>query len=333
MPSFSMRVAFAGSAEVSAELLEALYLAPGVKIVGVITQPDRPFGRKQHITPCPCKKRALALGLESIIATPEKINTPESIAHLASLKPDILVVVAYGQFLGTKLLNLPPLGCLNIHFSLLPLLRGAAPVQWAVANGFTRTGVTAMFMNEGMDSGDILDTIETQIASDETSTSLFPRLTEMGASLLLRVLPAVGLGMFRRAPQNHTDATFAPKLKKIDGKINWITQSAVEIERRIRAFNPWPGCFTDYDTIKFKTKIFKIFKAAVISNPAYEEFKPGQICDVLPDGLVIKCREDGLQLLSIQSEGKPVRTGVEFRHGRNDLKAYSWLSMKCEEEQ
>jgi len=328
MPSFSMRVAFAGSAEVSAEMLEALYLAPGVKIVGVITQPDRPFGRKQHFTPCPCKKRALALGLEPIIATPEKINTPESVAHLAGLKPDILVVVAYGQFLGTKLLNLPPLGCLNIHFSLLPLLRGAAPVQWAVANGFARTGVTAMFMNEGMDSGDVLDTIETQIAPDETSATLFPRLTEMGASLMLRVLPAVGLGMYRRTPQDHTGATFAPKLKKTDGHIAWAAQSAADIERRIRAFNPWPGCFTDYETAAGVSKKLKIFKAKII--PGYEGFAPGQICDVLPEGFAVKCREDGLLLLAIQSEGKPVRTGVEFRNGRNDLKTGDWLSKNVE---
>ena len=324
MPAFSMRVLFAGSADVSAQLLEALYLAPGVKLVGVITQPDKPAGRRQHITPCACKVKAIKLGLEKIIATPEKINAPDSLAHIASLKPDILVVVAYGQFLGTKLLNLPPLGCLNIHFSLLPLLRGAAPVQWAVASGFTRTGVTAMMMNEGMDSGDIVDTIETQITPAETSVSLFPRLTEMGASLLLRTMPNVGLGIARRTPQDHLAATFAPKLKKANGLIDWSTLSAAEIERRVRAFNPWPGCFTAYDTAGGQTKQLKIYHAAVI--PGNTPHLPGQISALHPEGFVIQCREDGLLLLSIQSEGKPVRTGVEFLNGRSQLKPGDWLS-------
>ena len=324
MPSFSMRVVFAGSADVSADLLEALYLAPGVKLVGVITQPDRPAGRNQFITPCACKVRALKLGLEKIILTPEKINAPESLELIEKCRPDILVVVAYGQFLGKKLLALPPLGCVNIHFSLLPLLRGAAPVQWAIANGFARTGVTAMMMNEGMDSGDVLDTIETQIASEETSATLFPRLTEMGASLLLRILPSLALGMVRRTPQNHTDATFAPKLKKPDGYIDWKIYSAIEVERRIRAFSPWPGCFTDYTTHAGKRKKLKLLQTAIL--PGYPDFEPGQICELHPDGFVIKCREDGLLLLSIQSEGKPVRDGKTFRHGRHLLKVGDWLA-------
>ena len=320
-----MRVVFAGSAEVSADLLEALYLAPGVKLVGVVTQPDRPRGRSQKFGPCPCKIRAEGLGLGNVVFTPEKINAPESLEQIAKMKPDVLVVVAYGQFLGTKLLNLPPLGCVNIHYSLLPLLRGAAPVQWALANGFAQTGVTAMLMNEGMDSGDILDTAVTQIAEKETSDTLFRRLNKMGASLLLRILPSLALGMIRRVPQNHTEATFAPKLKKHDGFIAWDALSAADIERRIRAFNPWPGCHTDYTTHAGKHKKLKILAAEIRPGG---DVKPGQIANILPEGFVIQCREGGLLLTSIQSEGKPVRTGEEFRNGRHDMKIGDWLAIK-----
>ncbi len=319
-----MRVLFVGSADVSAELLEALYQAPGINLVGIITQPDRPAGRSQHFTPCHCRQRAVALGLKDIVETPEKINSPESLNHIAGLKPDIIVVVAYGQFLGTKLLNLPPLGCVNIHLSLLPLLRGAAPVQWAIANGFTRTGVTAMLMDEGMDSGDILDTMETQITPDETAPSLYVRLTKMGAALLLRVLPSLGLGMTRRIPQNHTAATFAPKLKKHDGNVDWATHSAADIERRLRAFLPWPGCLTTFDTVSGHPTLLKILQARVI--PDSSPLLPGQIVARTPEGPVIRCCEDALLLLRVQPEARSVTSGFEFNCGHQHLLPGHWLS-------
>ena len=305
-----MRVLFAGSADVSAQLLEALYLAPGINLVGVITQPNRPAGRNRHDTACPCKQRAEALKLGAIISTPEKINSPDSLEHIASLKPDILVVVAYGQFLGSKLLNLPPLGCINIHLSLLPLLRGAAPVQWAIANGHSRTGVTAMHMNEGMDSGDILDTIETRIEPEETTETLYRRLIEMSASLLLRVLPAVGLGIARRTPQDHTAATFAPKLKKDMSHVDFTTQTAVEIERRVRAFNPWPGCLTLCPDPSGHLKILKILHVKII--PGASGYNPGQVCALNAEGPVIQCREDALLLLSVIPEARAKISGKVF---------------------
>ena len=327
-----MRVVFAGSADVSAQLLEALYLAPGVEIVGVVTQPDRPSGRHQRFTPCPCKVRATGLGLDAVTVTPEKINAPESIAHIASLKPDIMVVVAYGQFLGKKLLDLPPLGCVNIHYSLLPLLRGAAPVQWALANGFERTGVTAMLMDEGMDSGDVIDTFETQITAADTTATLFKRLNKMGVSLLLRVLPSLVLGMYRRVPQDHAAATFAPKLKKTDGRVDWAAQTAADIERRVRAFNPWPGCFTTYDTPGFRPRLLKITEArAVEGSPGLQ---PGQICARLPEGLVVQCAEGGLLLLDVIPEAHHATKGrgADFLHANPHFIPGAWLTSECEEE-
>lgn len=298
-----MRIVFMGSAETSAVMLDALVYMRAAEVVGVVTQPDRPFGRHQHFMPCPCKAKAHVNALT--VLSPEKINRPEVIEQLRAWAPDLIVVVAYGQFLGKTILALPPLGCINIHLSLLPRYRGAAPVQRAIAAGETVTGVTAMMMNEGMDSGDLLMQACEPILRDDTAQSLLDRLALLGAVTLLRVVRQAETGQLRRTPQDAALATFAPKLSKQEGAIDW-TRPAAELALRVRAFNPWPGCCTWMPLVlkggsRMRLKVFRTEALPDWAAPA--GFAPGTVCDVSGEGPVVLTGRGGLRLLEAQPEG------------------------------
>lgn len=309
-----MRVVFMGSADVSCALLEALLAVPSVEVVGAVTQPDRPSGRHRSLTPCPGKALALARGLPVI--APEKVNDAAALAQLAAWTPDAIVVVAYGQFLGGRLLALPRLGCINIHFSLLPRHRGAAPVQWAIAAGDAETGVTAMLMDRGMDSGDILGQVSEPIRPDDTASRLFDRLALLGGTLLVQTLAAVAAGRATRTPQDASRATLAPKLHKEDGRIDWRRPSA-EITRRLRAFNPWPGSFTTLPPRLLaagkggRFKVLRVEPVPVVGGtPA-----PGAVCAAPGAGPVIGTADGWLRLLEVQHEGGKPMDGRAFLCG------------------
>jgi len=236
-----MRVVFMGSADVSAVMLDALVYMRVAEVVGVVTQPDRPFGRHQHFMPCPCKAKAYVNDLTVI--SPEKVNRSEVLEQIRAWMPDLIIVVAYGQFLGKALLAIPLRGCINIHLSLLPRYRGAAPIHRAIEAGETVTGVTAMLMDEGMDSGDMLMQATEPILHDDTAKSLHDRLTLLGAVVLLRVVQQVENGQMHPTAQNTALVTFAPKLSKDEGLMNWAL-TATDLALQVRAFNPWPACFT-----------------------------------------------------------------------------------------
>ena len=309
-----MRVVFMGSADVSCVMLEALLRASGICVVGVVTQPDRPAGRNRHLTPCPGKQKAIGYNLPVI--TPEKVNSEESLAQLAAWAPDVIVVVAYGQFLGKRLLALPPHGCINIHLSLLPRHRGAAPVQWAIASGDAVSGVTAIRMDQGMDSGDILGQVEEQIRTEDTTGMLYERLAALGANLLLKTLVDLAAGRAKRMPQDAAKVTFAPKLKKEDGQIDW-SLPAVQIAWRVRGFNPWPACFT---TLPVRLRMgdhagrIKVLRVEV-GPPMAGMPSPGAVLACSGEGPLVQTGEGILRLLQVQMEGGKPLTGKAFLCG------------------
>ncbi len=313
-----MRIVFMGSSEASATALRAILKSPLLKVVGVVTQPDRPSGRRQHFTPCPCKTYATLQGLAPIIS-PEKVNAPEVLAQIEALKPDVIVVVAFGQFLGKRLLALPPHGCINGHFSVLPKYRGAAPVQAAIAAGEEVTGVTIMRMAEGMDDGDMLLTAIEPICSDDTAVTLMDRLAILGAVTMVKALKLMIKGELTRAPQDHKLATYAPKMQKNDGLIDWHQPAAV-IERRIRAFDPWPGAFTFLPAHLAKPGFLgriKVLQAEILRQPivGMESLAPGTVCAISPIGPVVATGDRPLCLTAVQPDGSRRMDGRSFLNG------------------
>ena len=314
-----MRVVFMGSSDASAVTLRALLRAPQVNVVGVVTQPDRPSGRRQRFTPCPCTAFAVERQVEPII-TPEKVNAPEVLEQLEQLKPDVIVVVAFGQFLGRRLLALPPHGCINGHFSLLPKYRGAAPVQAAIASGDEVTGVTVMQMAEGMDDGDILLKAIEPICSDDTAVTLMERLAILSAVTIVKALRLMIAGTLPREPQDHSQATYAPKMRKADGQIDWSFPARL-IERCTRAFEPWPGAFTFLPVRIDKTgapERIKILQAEMVSNeevPGFEQAAPGTVCLLSPTGPVVATGNGLLRLTALQPDGSRRMDGKSFLNG------------------
>jgi len=307
-----------GSSEASAITLKALRKSPLLKVVGVVTQPDRPSGRNQRFTPCPCKVYAVENKIEPIIS-PENVNAPDTFEQIAAWKPDVIVVVAFGQFLGKKILALPPHGCVNGHFSLLPKYRGAAPVQHAIANGDALTGVTIMQMAEGMDNGDILLTAREPICSDDTAPALMYRLAILGAVTMAKALRLMLTGSLKREPQNHADATYAKKMQKNDGLIDW-TLPAKVIERRIRAYDPWPGVFTFLPNRAAKSETLeriKILEAELLTDEWPYTKAPGTICALSPIGPLVATSEGGLCLTVVQPEGRRRMDGKSLINGRS----------------
>lgn len=315
-----------GSDKISCTFLTALVHAPDVDVVAVVTQPDRERGRHMHIVPGPVKE--LALMHCKPVLSPEKVNAPDFLQAMRGLAPDVIVVMAYGQFLGKTLLAMPRMGCVNLHVSLLPKLRGAAPVQYSIMNGDTETGVTAMLMDIGMDTGDILGMLRRTIRPDDTSGSLSLDLAKTGADLMLDVLRKLVSGTAERVPQDNAKASYAPKITKEQTLVEW-ARAADQIERTIRAFNPKPCCRTflppreDTPCNAAPGALLKILRASVEPRPADAPNKaaPGTILDMKNGPLIATGDGGALRLLEVQPEGKPrPMSGADFSNGyRNKL--------------
>jgi methionyl-tRNA formyltransferase len=303
------RVLFMGTPAFAVPSLRAAVDA-GWPIVGVVCQPDKPAGRGQKLTPPPVKELALARGLP--VFQPAKIrNNPEFMATLRELAPDLILVVAYGKLLPQEVLDLPRFGCLNVHASLLPKYRGAAPIQWSIIRGEAVTGVTLMKMDIGMDTGDMLATAELPIAPDDTAGTLSPKLAELGAALAAREIPRYVAGELRAVPQDHAAATMAPMLSKETGTIDW-TRPAAEIASLVRGVQPWPGA-----TTTLAGQPLKIQTARAIAAPA--EGAPGTILVLGPDGWTVATGAGAVLLVDVQAPGKPSRPAADVARGWRDV--------------
>jgi methionyl-tRNA formyltransferase len=302
MPN-ALNLIFCGTPAFAVPTLEAL-AAAGHKIPLVVTQPDRPKGRGLELVASPVKQSALKLNLA--ITQPDRIKTNEEFrAQLASLKPDAIIVVGYGRIIPQWMLDLPPLGNMNLHASLLPKYRGAAPIQWAIAKGETVTGVTTMRIDAGLDTGDILLQRELPISPDDTAETLAPRLASIGADLMIETLHGLPSGALQPHPQDHSRATLAPILKKEDGLIDF-SLSASEIFNRLRGFQPWPGAYT-----RFRGKNLQIIQA----QPSHGTISPAQL-QVENDSLRVGCgNHTSLELFEVQLEGKKRTNARDFIHG------------------
>jgi methionyl-tRNA formyltransferase len=276
-------------------------------LVAVVTQPDRPRGRSLKV--CECAVKARASDRVGAVLTPERVNDPGSVDALAALAPDVIIVVAYGQILRQSLLDLPRLGCINVHTSLLPKYRGAAPIQWAIANGETETGVTTMYMDAGMDTGDIILKAPVPIGPEETAAELHDRLAVAGAALLRQTLEGLVTGDLPRVPQDDEAATMAPRLAKADGKVDW-SRTANEIDNRVRGFNPWPGSVCR--TAKGKRlKLWRVTHAPLEGSEA-----PGSVVAFDKEGHPVIATGDGaIRLLEVQPEGGKVMDGAAYVRG------------------
>jgi methionyl-tRNA formyltransferase len=301
-----VRAVFMGTPAFAATSLAAL-LNAGIEVAGVITQPDRPAGRGQQPASSPVKKLALDRGLP--VFQPLRIKHPEAIAQVEDLAPDLIVVVGYGQIIPRAVFGRPHLGTVNVHASLLPKYRGAAPIQWAIANGETVTGVTLMQIDEGLDTGDILAAREAPIAPEETAPELGERLARLGAELLLETLPALEGGRITPRQQDPALATYAPVLKKDDGRIDWHLD-ARQIANRVRGFDPWPGGYTT-----FRGHLLHLRRVRPIDGPAAE---PGTLA-VEGHTLRAACGRGWLELLELQPEGKKRMTAPDFINGRRPV--------------
>lgn len=269
----------------------------------VITQPDRPAGRGMKPAETPVKACARELGLA--LHQPESIQAPQAFAHIAEQRPDAVVVVGYGRIIPRRILDLPRYGCINLHSSLLPRYRGAAPVHWAIAAGETVSGVSTMLMAEKLDAGDILLQRETPIGTDETASDLGARLAPLGAELLLETLDALATGRARPAPQDPAQATYAPMLKREDGKVDW-TLPARQIYNRLRGFDPWPGIFST-----FRGKRLRIHAARPAGGGG---LAPGETA-FAAGSLFAGCGDGRLELLEVQVEGKARIAAADFARG------------------
>ncbi|MBM3860361.1 MAG: methionyl-tRNA formyltransferase [Verrucomicrobia bacterium] len=296
-----MRIVFMGSADLACPCLEALARLPNHEVVAVVTQPDRPKGRDLKLSPPPVKVAAEQLGLA--VQQPPSMKDPAAQEALRASRPDLIAVVAYGQILPRAVLDLPPRGCINVHASLLPRWRGASPIQHAILAGDAETGVTTMFLNEKMDEGDIILQRVEPIRTDDTSGTLYDRLAKIGAELLVEIVTGENLP---RRPQDHSQATYARKLTKEDGRVNW-TKPAIEIERMIRAFNPWPGAHTFSGEL-----MLKLWRSEIV---AIGKDLPGKVLD----GFVVATGEGGLRVLEVQPSGKRRMGAAEFLRGHPQL--------------
>ena len=300
-----MKLGFCGTPMFAVPSLERLHAA-GFEIQLVVTQPDRPQGRGMALTAPPVKQSALKLGLQVI--QPEKIKKNEEFqAQLKALQPDAIIVVGYGRIIPPWMLTLPRYGNINVHASLLPKYRGAAPVQWAIAAGETVSGVTAMLLNEGLDTGDILLQREMAIRPEDTAVTYAPRLAELGADLIVETLRGLEEKTVTPVPQDHAQATLAPILKKEDGLVDF-SRTAIEIHNRLRGFQPWPGAYT-----QFRGKGLKLISATPEDTPS--NLAPGEL-RAGDEKLYAGCgQRTVLQLLQVQPEGKKIMAAREFVNG------------------
>jgi methionyl-tRNA formyltransferase len=299
-----MRLVFLGTPAFAVPSLERL-VAAGHDVVLVVTQPDRPLGRGLREAMSPVKQAALRLGLP--VAQPERVRRPDSVEMLRSLAPDVMVVVGYGQIVPQSVIDIPPLGIVNVHSSLLPKYRGAAPAQWAIANGETRTGVTTMRIDAGLDTGDILLARETKIGPQETAVELNARLALIGADLLMETLNGLHGGTIAPRRQDSAQATLAPLLKKEDGLIDW-GLPATSIHNRLRGFQPWPGAYTT-----FRGQTLHIWQARTVPDAEPRPLGSGSFLRLKP--LTVACASGALELLEVQLEGRRRMSAADFANG------------------
>lgn len=300
----TFRIIFMGTPDFAVPALTRLLAGPD-RVVAVVTQPDRKKGRGRKLSPPPIKTMALEHGIP--VLQPTKIKTDDFLTMLKSYKADLIVVAAYGRILPPSILDLPPLGCINIHGSLLPRHRGAAPIQWAILKGDQQAGVTIMRIEEEMDTGDILLPAAIEIAGDETAGSLFTKLSELGGKTLMEALDLLRQGKLTPTPQDHGLATMAPPLKKEDGKIDW-TRPAIELHRLIRGLDPWPMASSF-----LKGKRTRLFSPEVIYKDT--DLAPGTILSGTRQGLLVATGENCLLIRELQPEGKKRMAAKAFLCG------------------
>tara|TARA_Y100001934_G_C12284067_1_gene741426 strand:- start:99 stop:1043 length:945 start_codon:yes stop_codon:yes gene_type:complete len=307
-----VKIVFLGTGDIGLPALSALQESLEHELLAVYTQPDRPFGRKGDLKASEIKIFAESCSIP--VHQPEKIRSIEVVQSLEDYAPDIIVVVAYGQILPKSVLDIPKIACINLHASLLPYHRGAAPVQASILAGDDRTGMTVMYVGEGLDDGDILLSVELDINGDETGGSLHKRLGQLGPEALLHSLELLASGSAPRIEQEHGSATHVTKINRSDGKIDWL-RSAQHIDRLIRAYDPWPGTFTFFPD-RSNIKIFPLVEII-----EYEDSNPGKIIDIGSNDLMIACGKGALRISEIQPSGKrrmPVSaylTGKELNVG------------------
>jgi len=302
----ALRIVFCGTPAFSVPSLRHLIAQPEFHVATVVTQPDRPRGRGREIATSPVKDAAVAAGIP--VFQPEKIKADAAYEEIKRLTPDVVVIIAYGQIISQRLIDIPRLGWINLHASLLPKYRGAAPINWAIVNGETRTGVTSMQIDAGLDTGPMLLKYETEIGRDETAPDLTARLAEAGAPLIADTLRGLESGKIAATPQDGAQATFAPPLKKEDGSIDWWL-SARKIHNRIRGLQPWPGAFTT-----FRGKSCQIWGKPL--KPVAAGGMPGIMLPTKEDGLLVICGGSTvLRVEALQLEGRKRVTDAEFMNG------------------
>lgn len=299
-----MRIVFMGTPEFSVSALTALFQA-GHEIAAVVTQPDKPKGRGKAVLMTPVKEKAIELQIP--VYQPAKVRAPEFVEVLKQLAPDVIVVVAFGQILPKAILQLPKYGCINIHASLLPKYRGAAPIQWVIIDGEKETGTTTMQMDEGLDTGDMLEKVVVPIEKDETGGSLHHKLSQAGGKLILTTLEGLENGTLKATPQTDENTCYAKMLTKSLGDIDW-NQDAESIERLIRGLNPWPSAYTC-----LHGKTLKLWKAEVIDQDL--KIPAGQVGEVGKDKLVIQTGKGCLSVTELQLEGKKRMNLQDFLRG------------------
>lgn len=299
-----MRIVFMGTPDFSVPALEAL-VEGGHEVVAAITQPDKPKGRGKAVLMTPVKEKAMELGIP--VYQPVKVREPEFVEKLRQMEPDAIVVVAFGQILPKSILEIPRYGCVNIHASLLPKYRGAAPIQWAVIDGERESGVTTMFMNEGLDTGDMLEKEAVTLDPKETGGSLHDKLSAIGGRLILSTLKGLEDGTLKGTPQTDEGTCYAKMLKKSLGDIDW-TMDAAAIERLIRGLNPWPSAYTC-----LHGKTLKIWDGDVLEREYGVE--PGTVAEVAKDRLVVQTGQGSLAIRSLQLEGKKRMDAGDFLKG------------------
>jgi len=298
-----MKVVFFGSSSFSVPTLTALADSARHRLVGVVAQPDRPSGRNRQIHAGVVHLAALDRGVP--VMTPEKIGSDNAMAVLRQWNPSAIVVASYGQYIPTKVLSLPPLGVINVHPSLLPKYRGAAPMQWSIAMGETVSGITIFRVVKEMDAGDIILQEHYSIRDDETAVELSARFSGLGAALALRALDLMEEGKAPSIPQDHGQATYAPKIAKTDGAIDW-SRPALDLHNRIRGFQPWPGGFFIHQGL-----MIKVWQTALETGTG----APGEILDTGGEGPLIMTGEGAIRLLELQPEGKKSMSGAAFLCG------------------
>lgn len=311
------RIVFMGTPEFAVPCLEALITA-GYPVVLAVSQPDKPVGRKRVLTAPPVKQSAIAHDIP--VYQPHKLrNNPEALETLINAQADLFVVVAYGKILPQNILDIPTHGSINVHASLLPKYRGSAPIQWSIVKGESRTGVTTMLLDAGMDTGDMLLKKEIAIALNDTAVSLSDKLSEAGAQLLLDTLSGYLSGDIQPQAQNEAEATAIPLLKKEDGEMDW-NQSATTLYNQVRGFDPWPGTFT-----YFQNKTLKVIQARLSEDEHPHQGKPGQILEVGHHFIRMRCGEGVLELLEVQLAGSKAMDAGSFARGQR-LESAHFLS-------